>query len=502
MPASEDTPPIKTGQSDTIPITVDKSHLVTIGERLYSESVELIRELVNNAYDADAREVHVTLSSDKVSVEDDGAGMDRHGLKQYFTIGSPFKKTQRKSPVFQRDRIGEFGIGKFSSLAACRLFKIFTKKGDFAATVTFDKDEWNKSGEHWHLPLRVETPAPDQRDGTCVTLLELNKTFELGTVERRLQESVPLKAPDFAVFLNGRKIHPKYLAGRRIPFMEGTQFGVVHGEVVVSPGSCADRDLSGIECKVRQVTVKKDFFGLRELIGEDAERISGEIHADFLLISSDRSGFIQDSPEYRAFAEVMKRIIERLTRELSSLKDEKENRRVSRSLKAVISKIQDALFKNRDWCPAGFLPLENSRAEKPPVSGARQTEAAGQAQTPEEPRRKTRVGKLKLKQLSPSALVKKLKLGRHGLALIMDHFGAESPESFTEGEIIHLNRDHPLFIREAAHKERHVMHISRLISQEIALMSHPKNPRQAFERQSKLLKDAFSVRPPDNNPGN
>ena len=35
-----------------LPVTVDKSHLITIGERLYSESIELIRELVNNAYDA------------------------------------------------------------------------------------------------------------------------------------------------------------------------------------------------------------------------------------------------------------------------------------------------------------------------------------------------------------------------------------------------------------------------------------------------------------------
>ena len=38
----------------TIAVTVDKSHLITIGEKLYAESIELIRELVNNAYDADA----------------------------------------------------------------------------------------------------------------------------------------------------------------------------------------------------------------------------------------------------------------------------------------------------------------------------------------------------------------------------------------------------------------------------------------------------------------
>ena len=46
---------------EKIRVTVDKSHLVTIGERLYAESVELLRELVNNAYDADATEVRISI---------------------------------------------------------------------------------------------------------------------------------------------------------------------------------------------------------------------------------------------------------------------------------------------------------------------------------------------------------------------------------------------------------------------------------------------------------
>ncbi len=49
-----------------LPVAVDKSHLITIGERLYSESIELIRELVNNAYDADATEARVTVSDDAI----------------------------------------------------------------------------------------------------------------------------------------------------------------------------------------------------------------------------------------------------------------------------------------------------------------------------------------------------------------------------------------------------------------------------------------------------
>jgi len=109
----------------------------------------------------------------------------------------------------------------------------------------------------------------------------------------------------------------------------------------------------------------------------------------------------------------------------------------------------------------------------------------------EEKHKKKRIKKPHLKQLSPSVLIKKVKIGKMSLALIIDHFGNDGPESFIEGDIIYINRDHPLYIRESVNRERHIMNIVRLICQEISLMSNPKNPRHAYERQSKLLKDAF-----------
>ncbi len=72
-----------------LPVTVDKRHIITLRERLYGESIELVRELVNNAYDADATRVNVQISKDKIVVEDNGNGMDLEGLKEYFNIGSP-----------------------------------------------------------------------------------------------------------------------------------------------------------------------------------------------------------------------------------------------------------------------------------------------------------------------------------------------------------------------------------------------------------------------------
>lgn len=107
--------------------------------------------------------------------------------------------------------------------------------------------------------------------------------------------------------------------------------------------------------------------------------------------------------------------------------------------------------------------------------------------------KKKRLKRPHLKQLTPGALVKKIKIGRMNLALIIDHFGSGGggSESFIESDIIYINRDHPLYIRESCNRERHIMNIARLICQEISLMSKPKNPRHAYERQSKLLKDAF-----------
>jgi sensor histidine kinase regulating citrate/malate metabolism len=74
-----------------IPVTIDKSHITTIGERLYAESIEFVRELVNNAYDADAELVEIMMTDDAIEIRDNGSGMDIEGFKQFFNIGSQQK---------------------------------------------------------------------------------------------------------------------------------------------------------------------------------------------------------------------------------------------------------------------------------------------------------------------------------------------------------------------------------------------------------------------------
>jgi len=499
--------------ADTLLLRVDKSHLITIGERLYAESVELIRELVNNAYDADATEVRVSVTDEEIRVEDNGTGMDLEGLREYFTIGTSDKRLHPRSPRFGRPRIGQFGIGKFATLSACERFTVSTQRGAFAAEVTFDKQAWEGAGDRWDLPMRVVSPSRVIGDGTTVTLSRLRRRFDLSEVERRLMDSVPLGAPDFGVLLNGRRVMPLRLPGHRVPFLEGTLFGAVHGEIVIIPSHLTSAVDIGIEVKVRQVTVRRELFGAEEW-GRDSARMKGEVHADFLPVTADRSGFVLDSEEYRAFLEVMERVMVEVRKALNQLSDRTERQKTRQAVREAFRRIQRALAKNPDLSPfgpvayaqpaaalggAGVLPeragpgrdsaRESGAESVTEGTGQSAQAAASKATLPPRPPRRRRP---RIRRLTPDAVVKRVKLGEAGVTCCLDHFGAEEREAFSEGTTIYINRDHPLYIRHSRRRETHTLHVARLLTQEISMMKDPRSPRQAFERQSKLLRDAFS----------
>lgn len=488
-------------EKEYIPVTVDKSHIITIGERLYTESIEFVREIVNNAYDADATLVDITVSEDSIEIKDNGTGMDREGLRQYFSIGSQLKLHTSKSPLYHRDRIGQFGIGKFASLSACERFEVLTKKGDFVGRVIFDKAEWEKAGGTWNLPLDLLPTDFRKTNGTTVMLTGLNRRFELNDIEARIIEGTPLKAPNFRVKLNNHTLTPRSLAGHKIPFLEGTEFGAVHGEIIILPQTMASAAELGIEIKVKQVTVRRDLFGM-ETWGKIMARVRGEVNADFLPITSDRTGFIRDSAEYRAFLSVMDKVIEEIKKVLHRLTAKKECRVVSRALNEALHRVYKALSHNPELSPFGALPiaddatkgiggaglLSEKRDEGTGITGNVLPTGEEKVKTPKTKKRKK---KPQVKRLTPNAVIKKMKFGQYGVSCVVDSFGEEGSEVFTEETTIYINRDHPLYRRESGKADTHILNLARLITQEIALMKDSKNPRQAFERQSRLLKDAF-----------
>lgn len=137
--------------------------------------------------------------------------------------------------------------------------------------------------------------------------------------------------------------------------------------------------------------------------------------------------------------------------------------------------------------PPGNVPVEDSAAAFPPPV---ETPPGAGGVEEEQPRRKRR--RPRLRRLSPDAVVHRVKMGEAGVTCALDHFGPDGVEAFSEGSTIYINVDHPLYQRNSHRKEAHTLHLGRLLTQEISMMKDPRSPRQAFERQSKLLRDAFA----------
>jgi hypothetical protein len=108
-----------------------------------------------------------------------------------------------------------------------------------------------------------------------------------------------------------------------------------------------------------------------------------------------------------------------------------------------------------------------------------------------EPKRKKRRHPL-VKRVTPNAIVRRMRMGTESVSVCLDFFGPPGPECFSEGNVVYINRDHPLFQRESRKLSAQTMYIARLVTQEISLMKETRSPRLAFSRQSQLLKDAFA----------
>lgn len=136
----------------TISLKVSAQIVKHISSGLYRNPGSALKELISNAFDADAEKVEITFDFDynemgsikvtKLTIEDNGEGMDINDLKTIFShVGGSSKDDPFKEPVtkkFKRPVIGSFGIGMLSVASTCNRFKITTKKNEQSREFTAD----------------------------------------------------------------------------------------------------------------------------------------------------------------------------------------------------------------------------------------------------------------------------------------------------------------------------------------------------------------------------
>lgn len=204
----------------------------------YSTAAALA-DIVDNSVSAGADEVRIDFSWDgtrsRISVLDNGSGMDDAGLETAMTLGA-------KNPLDERasSDLGRFGMGlKTASFSQCRRLTVASRRrGGPAACLRWDLDEVAKAGaDGWNM---LEGPADGSESfvspldslpsGTLVLWEALDRVVSAGygvdhfaemtyDVERRLamvfHRLLEGSKPDFRLFINGKQVRPWD------PFMQG-----------------------------------------------------------------------------------------------------------------------------------------------------------------------------------------------------------------------------------------------------------------------------------------
>ncbi|WP_421710672.1 ATP-binding protein [Alcanivorax sp.] len=149
----------------------------------YRSPEKALKELVDNAWDAEALRVSITLpepmSGDAIIVEDDGAGMTLNELQnEYLNVAR--NRRQRSgdfTPNLRRKVKGRKGIGKFSGLMFAASMTLETRARGKQSTFCLDRDLLESSEGLPEMPLEIVSSdvSPDVH-GTRINLAELNQS--------------------------------------------------------------------------------------------------------------------------------------------------------------------------------------------------------------------------------------------------------------------------------------------------------------------------------------
>ncbi len=150
-----------------------------IGDELISDERVAVVELVKNAYDADASNVHILFtgensrSPDSLVITDDGVGMTLETvLRGWLEPGTVIKKSTLRS-AGGRPYQGAKGVGRFAAARLARSLKLETKtseEGD-AVVVLIDWGRFDDASYLDQIHISYDTlQVPDLRRGTRLTL--------------------------------------------------------------------------------------------------------------------------------------------------------------------------------------------------------------------------------------------------------------------------------------------------------------------------------------------
>lgn len=316
---------------------VDTKLTRLLGETYRSSEVAL-KELVDNAWDADARNVTIALpdplSGEAIVIQDDGTGMTAAELRgEYLNIASDKRsRIGKETPGLSRKVKGRKGIGKFAGLMVAEKMRIESVARGKRCTLTIDKKELiDNGGDLEAVPLSFEESATKSDvAGTKITLSLLNSNLNFPTPDR-LREVLTYeygREGSFKVTVNGVPLSIQDVPGTAAKTNATLPTaGRVDLQFTIAEGKKVPRS-PGIILKVGGKAVgKPQLFGLdddEEIPQKLARRVYGQVEIDGIEddVTADWGGVIENSKAFQEAqlfvqAEVKKQLAATYTKEMS-----------------------------------------------------------------------------------------------------------------------------------------------------------------------------------------
>lgn len=332
------------------------ARLATLLGQGYSSTEKALKELVDNAWDADAGEVVIVLpeplSDHPIVVSDNGNGMTVIELKsQYMKIASD-SRLRRGERTLGKQRLikGRKGIGKFAGLMAASVMTLTTSARGQAASFTLSVDSLQQAADIEHLPIELSISSCEEGvHGTSIQLTHLRQGLSYPNPVQLRQELIKEygRQSGFAIIINGKPLGIDDLEGT---YKEETESLPSAGDVAlrfsISNKKTGLRE-PGITLLVDGKAVgKPGFFGLEgcdDVPPKLLRKLYGEIRADGLrdYITAGWDSVIENSESYQRVAEYVQQTVKEALHQSHAQEMQLAHARLKKALNLSMSKLPE-----------------------------------------------------------------------------------------------------------------------------------------------------------------
>lgn len=528
-----------------IALKVHPSFFKEFATKTWVSPSDVVKELVENAFDEDATRVLITILSDNSISIEDNAGMDESEIQKFLLLGSPHKKVDSVSPKLKRIRTGRYGTGRLSFLTSFEKMKIRTRKGNYHKSFLIDTkslDDLFRGKSN----LREIREVRLSRDGTEIIVSDAKSYVDELRLVKEIRKLAVLRHPLFEVYIkrssrfkewsftNAQLIRVPDIQGHRIPL--NLDKGSIVGEITVARRPLTE-DERGIAVMVGGHIVMRTLFGFDSKI----PRVTGFVRCDTLTSRfADKSAIIEDK-EFEKFSGLMKKfIVDTVIPSLTLYEDVLVTREESKIYKQIDKVLGQAVFETLEPSEEieGFEIVETKKIISKPSGKASSIPAEDNlfdksiddeykdiTKNENKRTRGTITEKGKNKQTLDDAddtlpnylysgqspdmenyenvtvttqvrnpLMKKtFALKKVGYKIIPYEDETDSRYSFINENVVFVNKANPTYKAESLRGDEFLLrHIMNIVAQAVAETRHPEG-KEALELQNRLVSEAIRI---------